>query len=1047
MVLSLNGVGASVRANATPATAASAAGATGDAAPATGDAAPAAAGDATPVAAPTAADDVVSAAQSTRDVELTSAKLGFSVSAKKVDGDRVVIIKSVDAGSDGEKNGIVVGDVIAAANGGTSFKDIVAALKSSARPVVLSLNEFGARASASATPATAESAAEGAGDAAPAAENEATPVAAPTALDDIVSAAQSARDVELTSANLGFSVSAKKVDGDRVVIVKSVDVGSDAEQNGIAVGDVIAGANGGTSYKDIVAALKSSARPVVLSLNGVCASASAAATPAIAASAAVAAGDAAPSVAGEATPVSGARAALAAPAADAESTTLPTAMDAVPVAGAPRSDMFDSPPGEGCENRIADGVRAGGASDLGASRVEDEISVDVAADDVSVPTDGSAELSAPARALAVIARALFNDLDADGGGTISTQEACALFFDPEQWEYILEEADEDEDGEVSLEEWVAYVMSEGKSEGYAVATAVFTEMHGALATTERPAADENAAIVLAQADAKRAVEANAKAEASEAAAAAAAAAAKSEVSADAEAARARAVADAAVAQAKAADADEAAAALAADAAEAAQANAGAKAKAMAMAMADAKARAKAQAKAEKLANSKAKAEAKAEVRSAANRAAKEKSVASEAAALEAEVKAFAVGVVAAAERRVSVDLVGGDRRSTAHGFPSLAHGVAHAKGEWRTPADVDTAPARDADIEVFAIALAAAAAAEAENAASPQEDATSSGESSDESESNDDEAVEVSPTRRHFRDRRFQQETALSNIARTLFNDLDVDGGGTISTAEACQRFFDPEQWQFILEEADENGDGELSVDEWVAYVLSQGREEGFADAIHVFKEMHEALAPEARSGADATSVDAQQKGAPAAEVLAVSALPGASARPDSVDVGQERAPSAELRAAPVAADSRYRRSSAVVRKFKGDRAALQEAMEIRAASKEEATPYNQPRVSALLQVATGAIAPMLERAAAVETNRAATASSLAALDELIADLSAVVDLVRDARDAHAANLRAACPVALGENGATAAEAQLAAAIADAGGSSAEWGGASFHDP
>ena len=93
-------------------------------------------------------------------------------------------------------------------------------------------------------------------------------------------------------------------------------------------------------------------------------------------------------------------------------------------------------------------------------------------------------------------------------------------------------------------------------------------------------------------------------------------------------------------------------------------------------------------------------------------------------------------------------------------------------------------------------------------------------------------------------------EEALADIARTLFSDLDADGGGTISTKEACARFFDPEQWEYILEAADENEDGEVSVDEWVAYALEQGREEGVSEATALFKSMHESLSTQETTAA-----------------------------------------------------------------------------------------------------------------------------------------------------------------------------------------------------
>ena len=82
------------------------------------------------------------------------------------------------------------------------------------------------------------------------------------------------------------------------------------------------------------------------------------------------------------------------------------------------------------------------------------------------------------------------------------------------------------------------------------------------------------------------------------------------------------------------------------------------------------------------------------------------------------------------------------------------------------------------------------------------------------------------------------EEVRLREEATLLFHELDRDGGGTISVEEATAIFGEDDQWDYILEAADVDGDGEINEMEWVAYVVEMGREDGFAEGIEAVAQM-----------------------------------------------------------------------------------------------------------------------------------------------------------------------------------------------------------------
>ena len=81
----------------------------------------------------------------------------------------------------------------------------------------------------------------------------------------------------------------------------------------------------------------------------------------------------------------------------------------------------------------------------------------------------------------------------------------------------------------------------------------------------------------------------------------------------------------------------------------------------------------------------------------------------------------------------------------------------------------------------------------------------------------------------------------LRELAKTVFNMIDTDCGGTICPDEASAAFGDDDDmWQYIVEEADTDGDGEIDVDEWCVYIMemanTDGNDEAY-DALHTMME------------------------------------------------------------------------------------------------------------------------------------------------------------------------------------------------------------------
>ena len=79
---------------------------------------------------------------------------------------------------------------------------------------------------------------------------------------------------------------------------------------------------------------------------------------------------------------------------------------------------------------------------------------------------------------------------------------------------------------------------------------------------------------------------------------------------------------------------------------------------------------------------------------------------------------------------------------------------------------------------------------------------------------------------------------ALGALSAEVFQMIDADGSGSLDTAEASLVFGDDEQWEYILEEADTDGDGELSLREWQAYMLRMAKVDGVEDAIEALTTM-----------------------------------------------------------------------------------------------------------------------------------------------------------------------------------------------------------------
>jgi S1-C subfamily serine protease len=143
---------------------------------------------ATPAAALVAAANGATASF-TYDAELTEKKLGFSITTKRVDDVKIVVVKSCLAGSAAEVEGIAAGDVIESANGKEDTKGIISQMKSKKRPLHITLRR-------AAVPGT--------------------------------------YTVELAEKKLGVSIAAKKIDGVKVIVVKACSKGTAAEEIGRA---------------------------------------------------------------------------------------------------------------------------------------------------------------------------------------------------------------------------------------------------------------------------------------------------------------------------------------------------------------------------------------------------------------------------------------------------------------------------------------------------------------------------------------------------------------------------------------------------------------------------------------------------------------------------------------------------------------------------------------------------------------------------------------------------------------------------------------------
>ena len=88
----------------------------------------------------------------------------------------------------------------------------------------------------------------------------------------------------------------------------------------------------------------------------------------------------------------------------------------------------------------------------------------------------------------------------------------------------------------------------------------------------------------------------------------------------------------------------------------------------------------------------------------------------------------------------------------------------------------------------------------------------------------------------------------LRTLAQAIFRRLDCDHSGSLSTEEAAVVFGEDEQWGFILDEADVDGDGELSIEEWTEYIVETGHEDGVEEVAAGLSQMlaqisHDAVA------------------------------------------------------------------------------------------------------------------------------------------------------------------------------------------------------------
>ena len=106
-----------------------------------------------------------------------------------------------------------------------------------------------------------------------------------------------------------------------------------------------------------------------------------------------------------------------------------------------------------------------------------------------------------------------------------------------------------------------------------------------------------------------------------------------------------------------------------------------------------------------------------------------------------------------------------------------------------------------------------------------------------------------------------EARATLRAVATELFKELDTNGDGQLSINEAMN-LFDGDDWNTIIDGADQGGDGEMSEEEWIDYATECGRQEGYSNGIDQFRMMLAALHSSAvRRGSPPPMIDHRYRG------------------------------------------------------------------------------------------------------------------------------------------------------------------------------------------